>query len=358
MKGRYNLALGLATVATLLCAASVQAILIENVTQGTVLFDSGGFEGETAGADPVSPLVGTYLIDAAAGRLPLGTVIDANDPAVIPFDLDQPPTAYEGSKFVGEDAFIHMTRETIFHDPQGVATRIVENDQLRMSWAQYLPSTHTGEFRLRLTGGTAENNEVSIIDFQPVGDGGEVRGWNPYTDGYPSYTDSTLVIVQDQWQEVILEHTVGSEDLSITLDGVTELLPGVVGIAAEVPGDRYNPPELFRIRWNGSTAGNTYIDSIPSAPVLVLLGDANGDSLVTGADLISVQQNFGKTGTPPLPGDANNDGLVTGADLISVQQNFGNTLAPVGAEVPEPTSACLLTLAGLGAMACRRRVAA
>ncbi len=86
-----------------------------------------------------------------------------------------------------------------------------------------------------------------------------------------------------------------------------------------------------------------------------LIGDANGDGLVTGADLISVQQNFGKTGTPPLPGDANNDGLVTGADLISVQQNFGNTLAPGGAEVPEPTSACLLTLVSLGAIAHRRR---
>ena len=87
-----------------------------------------------------------------------------------------------------------------------------------------------------------------------------------------------------------------------------------------------------------------------------LLGDANKDGLVTGADLISVQQNFGNVGPTPLQGDANNDSLVTGADLISVQQNFGNTLAPVGVEVPEPASACLLTLVGLGAMARRRRV--
>jgi len=93
-----------------------------------------------------------------------------------------------------------------------------------------------------------------------------------------------------------------------------------------------------------------------------LLGDASNDNQVTGRDLIAVQQNFGSV-DPNNPtdglllGDANDDGLVTGADLIAVQQNFGNTLAPVGAEVPEPASACLLALGGLGAMAHRRQVA-
>ena len=78
---------------------------------------------------------------------------------------------------------------------------------------------------------------------------------------------------------------------------------------------------------------------------MTLLGDANKDGSVTGADLISVQQNFGKVGPVPLQGDANDSGEVTGADLISVQQNFGNVVA--AAPVPEPAAAILLVLVAL-----------
>ena len=70
----------------------------------------------------------------------------------------------------------------------------------------------------------------------------------------------------------------------------------------------------------------------------VLLGDANNDNQVTGADLIAVQQNFGKDYTNGTCdglglGDASDDCLVTGSDLIAVQQNFGKALV---AAVPEP----------------------
>ena len=87
----------------------------------------------------------------------------------------------------------------------------------------------------------------------------------------------------------------------------------------------------------------------------LLLGDANNDLQVTGADLITAQQNFGGTGPADglLLGDANDDGLVTGQDLIAVQQNFGATLtAPGAALVPEPVVGWLL---GLGCVALRRR---
>ena len=89
----------------------------------------------------------------------------------------------------------------------------------------------------------------------------------------------------------------------------------------------------------------------------LLLGDANNDGQVTGADLIAVQQNFGGTGPADglLLGDANDDGQVTGADLISVQQNFGNVLGPVGGTVPEPATAALLCLGLLAGRPRRRR---
>ena len=87
----------------------------------------------------------------------------------------------------------------------------------------------------------------------------------------------------------------------------------------------------------------------------VLLGDANNDGQVTGADLIAVQQNFGNVGPADgtLLGDANDDGQVTGADLIAVQQNFGSVLAPGSAQVPEP-GVMLLMLASVGAGSLKR----
>ena len=95
----------------------------------------------------------------------------------------------------------------------------------------------------------------------------------------------------------------------------------------------------------GGGAGVIYQIQAVNDPVL-LLGDANNDGLVTGLDLIAVQENFANIGPPDdgtLPGDANDDGLVTGADLIAVQENFGKAAAVV----PEPVAVALLGL-GVG----------
>jgi len=91
----------------------------------------------------------------------------------------------------------------------------------------------------------------------------------------------------------------------------------------------------------------------------VLIGDANNDDQVTGADLIAVQQNFGTVYPSDSgcdgqgPGDANDDCQVTGSDLIAVQQNFGTVAS--AAPVPEPATAALVGLGLLAAIGRRRR---
>ena len=125
------------------------------------------------------------------------------------------------------------------------------------------------------------------------------------------------------------------------------------------PGDGCGGPGVMA--WNtslspGAVCGQVVGPGTGSGP---LPGDANNDDLVTGADLISVQQNFG-TAYPSDPscdgmglGDANSDCLVTGADLITVQQNFGNVAGGQDAALPEPATAILI-LFGLSSCIQRR----
>lgn len=97
--------------------------------------------------------------------------------------------------------------------------------------------------------------------------------------------------------------------------------------------------------------------TMPLGP-MVLLGDANNDFQVTGADLIVTMQNFAATySVDPRCnglglGDADDNCQVTGADLIAVQQNFGNVLGGTSALTPEPTT---LSVLGVWCLALIRR---
>ena len=69
----------------MLVTVAAQAVVIQNVSQGTTIFDSGGFEGETPGTNPASPLAGEYQNN------PYGFVRDnAGTPS---------PGAFEGTQY-------------------------------------------------------------------------------------------------------------------------------------------------------------------------------------------------------------------------------------------------------------------
>ena len=85
------------------------------------------------------------------------------------------------------------------------------------------------------------------------------------------------------------------------------------------------------------------------APVMLpVMGDANGDGVVSEADFDSVMNNFGNTGGEGLLGDANGDGAVSAGDYSAIQGNFGSHPVEGGGTVPEPGMMILLVFGGLG----------
>jgi len=107
-----------------------------------------------------------------------------------------------------------------------------------------------------------------------------------------------------------------------------------------------------------------------------LLGDANLDGLVNGSDFNILAANFNQSITGWDQGDFNYDGLVNAADFNELAANFNqgisgaasagniaaldafaaaNGLSLPTSSVPEPASAAMLVMAGLGILTRRRR---
>ena len=132
--------------------------------------------------------------------------------------------------------------------------------------------------------------------------------------------------------------------------GTDSNLPGSANITSGGRAD---------IRLQVDESGELYILSKSDGMIRYIIeavGNANfnGDSAVDAADFLIWQQNLGGPGTPST-GDADGDGLVTLADLGYWQQQY--TPSPPSGAVPEPASWTLAALGLLGVARRRRRSA-
>ena len=292
-KGKKCFIVLLGLLAFLLVATpGAQAVKVENVTQGTTIFDSGGFEHETTGASPSAPLAGFYQLN------PYGSVTDNATTPV--------PGAFEGTKY--NELGLGGLAETFFGVGTGSSRRgVPAGEVIRISWAQHVNGTP--EFRMRLTGGDGGNQEAGIFDFQPTTGG--VRGWST-VGGYPSYTGTKAVVLGDQWQTVVIEHEVGTNDVTVTLDGVSELFPGVVS----------NAVSLERIRWDNIQSG--YVDAFVDNPLRIVETGASTEVFEnSGSDTYEIKLVGEQTGSvvtvtvdPELPLKVNGQPAGDPVDLV------------------------------------------
>jgi hypothetical protein len=102
-------------------------------------------------------------------------------------------------------------------------------------------------------------------------------------------------------------------------------------------------------------------------------GDANDSGKVDFSDLLTLAQNYNQSGKNWEQGDFNNDHSVNFTDLLTLAQHYNDvesaaqfaSLSPAFradvqaafAQVPEPASASLVAVAGLGLLARRRKIA-
>ena len=70
-------------------------------------------------------------------------------------------------------------------------------------------------------------------------------------------------------------------------------------------------------------------DLVPALPA-----DFNGNGVVDGADFLSWQRNFGKTGAIKADGDANGDGNVNAVDLTAWKTGYGSVAGSTAAAAP------------------------
>jgi hypothetical protein len=209
-------------------------ISVTNTTTNTVVFSDEGFEDDTVATSPNAPTVGSWV------PLPQTTTGASVSNAAS-------PGPYDGANYLTMNrvsgAFPNTADESaVFSAPVPVG------ETMHASFAFQYQATGASSVEFNLYSGStrrviilAEADYAGFPNYYAVSGSGSAT------------VTSNLAIKPGQWQTIGIDYTAGSSDLTLTVDGTSQVLTGAVTGGA-----------VDRIRFNTGASNTTYyIDAVP-----------------------------------------------------------------------------------------------
>lgn len=243
---RMRMVVALAVVAAMgvtLAGTPAQALLVKN--DGNTIFDSGGFEGETAGFNPTNATVGSWssLFVNTGG---LGTTAFITNDA--------------GSPGPGTDTNYFTVNKTGLPNNTAIAaqfTGTATTGTVTLEWMHYVDSSSTSGIQLyTMTESHVPGTATGFHSFFTFGGNGNILHDTGSQEG---------VLPLDQWFDVEMTYTVGNPHVDIAINGGAPLN---IAISSAMSGFA----ELcFRDGGGGGNVWVGHMDSIPEPASLSLV---------------------------------------------------------------------------------------
>ncbi|MCC7086184.1 MAG: hypothetical protein IT427_14370 [Pirellulales bacterium] len=229
-----------AMVGFIVNSAHAGLITVTNTTTSATLFSDDGFEDDTVGTPPNAPAIGVWTNHAVNGSLAV------TNAAV--------PGPYDGSQYL---MFARPAGTGSSTDPSTTAefSTVPLGEALHASFAFQYQSTGKSSVSFTLLDAT-----TPLVNIYAEPDYGAA---NFYTlnGSFVGQVNSSLAVTPGQWQTIGIDYTAGSADLTLTVNGTSEVLTGAVTGGA---------PDRIRF---ATAASNTtyYIDAVVPEPASFML---------------------------------------------------------------------------------------